>query len=698
MSRKFSMLSFVFSFTIVFAVASTNSYGEHAIVEIKDLVKDAADAVWSDGNGNAIEFDQTPGFYGGALRGSKLGGANGSFYSRTKELLIDESIQSETIDINFAATLGRNDSLVRGSYTLSLPNLKRIQLEVVYDLFLDNEDVRSPGEFHMEVHERYASEDNRWVKMGELHQDETTKAKYGQERINQIHNSRFVTHQFVVNLSKWAGKEVRLDLVANVPAHAVTPQKGRWCYARLVGSTFTWHFGLPEQVKIGNRSFPESSKTSKPARASEKISFTTTPALVETIPLTGIKNPEASLTTVNIDGRWFGYFHGLADGTSDDRGTMAFDLRNFSAEDLCFIDVSELQQTPLRGTTVGNATPGSSGTPFRILKPNYSDKSKWDAGYVGMTSALKENSGGDDYVHGFCHVEDWYQNGVDLNEYGTPNGTRDYWYVRIGYARSEADHGYDLSLMPYDDDTYATPVVESFQPEWAYTYSYPAPKTFGTAMPTVIKNGDYFYMFHTRFLDSSPDINYATGLGFSSPTDYRNKITSLIGGFHDQICVATAPVSLVIASDYEDEANPWRKGFYNQTTEEWEWKPARVPSGATESASYSYPIIHETDNTQYRGSPKVFYDTYFDQYMMICKGNMGFHIYLTNDDDLMDWNIDDIVLHYQGDNELILDPSLIGITGDDKYGQQMYHLYYTYDPDGIPGDHYFKRFWVQFDN
>ncbi len=707
MLHKINTLAIVAGFLFALTSMSIDSFGQNAIVEIKDLVQDAHEAVWTDGNENSIDFGQTAGFYGAVLRGSKLGGPNGSFYSRTGELLVDETISSDTIDIDFAPTLGRNASVVKGFYTIQLPVKKRIQLEMVYDLFLDAEGMRNPGELYVEVYEQNALNSDQWLKTGEMHQKESMKVPLGLERVNQIRESRFVTHHFVANLTYWAGREVQVALVAAIPSHAVSKQRARWCSARLMGCSFDWKFDVVPKEFRQNQSSVRSQKVSKHNRASIKV-VSYVSSSTEEINLTHISNPEACPSTEYIGGRWLGYFHGLLDtdtGLTNKRrrGTTAFDLGvhdQYTGPNMHIWDIDEtsLENSVLRGTSAVSAATASSGTPFFLIKPveatEGGDNSDWRIGYTGMTTTVEE----DDRVHGFIHTEDWYQDGVNLNEDpDNEDGNRDYCYVRIGYARSSVGNGTDFTWM-YDSSVGSpTPAIECFQPEWAYTWDR---ASYGAAMPSIIKNttGDYYYMFYTRFLDITPATSYVLELGFTGQPDYQNKIVETIGGFWDQICMARAPVNDVKSSNYSSRSNPWKKGFKpNNGQGNWEFtNVARVPDGATESASYSYPIIH--GNFQYRCSPKVHYDASLDHYMMICKGEEGFYIYVTSDkDDLTSWG-DGILLLEQEEDELIHYPSLVGYLGSDKYGINYYTLYYSYDKDTTLGGHVLARRHVWFIN
>jgi hypothetical protein len=98
-----------------------------------------------------------------------------------------------------------------------------------------------------------------------------------------------------------------------------------------------------------------------------------------------------------------------------------------------------------------------------------------------------------------------------------------------------------------------------------------------------------------------------------------------------------------------------------------------------------------------RVSPQVNYDDYLDKYMMICRWHdHGFYIYLS--DDLLDWGTG-VMLVAEPTGEDYLYPSLVGLNGSDKDGDQNYDLYFCHTPDeGNPGTHKLRRAWVTFFN
>ncbi|RJP22179.1 MAG: hypothetical protein C4527_22050 [Candidatus Omnitrophota bacterium] len=208
-------------------------------------------------------------------------------------------------------------------------------------------------------------------------------------------------------------------------------------------------------------------------------------------------------------------------------------------------------------------------------------------------------------------------------------------------------------------------------------------------MPAIIKDvtqvstyhGTYYYMFYVRYLDPSPDYSYYNGvLGYSSEELYRNGESPKIGGFADRICVARALIEDVTSTNYQNNPNPWKQGFRSNNGQ-GNWTFTENGRGG-----YSYPVINDN-----RFSPQIHYNTDFEEYLMICCGyREGFYIYMTNNQNLLDWGTGVLILP-EPEGQQILDPSLIGGLGDDKRGSDTLMLYYAHDPDQVNGQHHLVR-------
>ncbi len=689
-AKTFVLLAF-------FVLVSLSAFAAGEITLIKDLVNDGNEAVWTDGSGNAITIDAAAGMYGGVKLAAKLSGiptviTNGVDY--------DEPL-SQTIHLEFPPTLGRNDVQIRGSYMLQLPEMKRIQLEIIYDQFLDSEGARSPLDFYVEVNQRDVRDSNRWTSMQTIRQTQTEIVPLEKERIYRSNDSRYVKRTFLAILSPWAGQEVRLDLVAAAPANVVTRQSARWCSLRLIGTSFDWGFLTRKEKEelLANKS------KSKVASKTIKYSTLIFPYEDGELDFDDIHGEDCPVSPVRV-GYLYAFFHGstlsatypvpIIDATG---AIFAFEFHENYMHPL---STEEIKSSLLRGTTLENAAPGldEATPPFCVMTPEYFDRTKWNYSFMGITDAYAVEVGWDSYVHAFLHVEDWSQDGVTMNGGGK---NRTYAYVRVGYARSNtANHAYDLSLKSNADDY---PIIECFMPEEAYDHDTAPPKAiYGAQMPCVIKDisGTYYYMFYVRNLDSSPKPDWCDGndeelyfdiisdvspdIGFSSAEDYKNMFAQFISpqtpyDWGDRICVARAAVADVISSNYEQNGNPWKKGYYKNDV--WTFTEPGI-------GGLSWPVMNDN-----RVSPQVLYDYYFDQYMMICREhNVGFYVYLS--DNLLDWGEGTMLLPEPPGHEY-LDPSLIGMGSSDKLGQQMYDLFFCHAPiETNPGNHALEYVFAYF--
>ena len=645
---------------------------QNDIVLLKDLIHDAAEATWNVQNNQALTFGMNAGL-NRVVRGAKLGGVNGSGYSPNNEFFIDESISADTIDVRFQPTLGREDVDIRGAFYLQLPNRKRIQLELLYDLFLDIQGNPSPADFFVEVFVQNLSAPSGWEKSGEIHPRAEASASMF-STIRAIRDERFTTHIFVANLSRWAGQDVRLDLVSKIPAAAITPQRGRWVQAKLIGSNIDYQLGpgepVPQQLNANKRLF--NLDFQKPARmiiqGTPTVDYLGSPS---NIVLSSVRNyPDTGVSTAVINNTKYAYFHGLMEFEEADavtpsdekyhkRGTMIFE----NATNLYSISVNDLQVDLLRGVSAGSIAPASSGTPFLTIKPHHQEWAKWDNWYTGAQSTIVANNGGGNRVHAFVHVEDRSIDGVSEND-GLIR------YYRIGYARSKVNSGTDFDLnnneiylMADDGISNPTPIIECFLTEQQMQNGVSA----GVGVPSVIKSGQYYYMFYTRWIANEDMVDAG---GWPPYTHAQYGI----------ICAARALESEVISSDYASSghSNPWKKWYDGAWNEDGR-------------GGLSTAVITDATPDEWRAFSKVLYDDDMGGYFMICKGECGFYLYFKISDlSSPNWGTGMLIENMEPANQIHY-PSLIGQNGDDKNGSVYYKLYYAYDTDTTGGGHYMRR-------
>lgn len=160
------IIRFIQSFALLF-LSATAVFGQNDIVMFKNLIQDVDEAVWTDGNGSPIGFNEDVSLYGKAKLGQRCVSLGDPRDNPGGVLLTVESLKANVIDLEFAPTLGRTDREIRGSYVIQLPVKKRIQLEAAYDLPLDFESNRGKAEFRVEVFERNRLNPDEWIKTGE---------------------------------------------------------------------------------------------------------------------------------------------------------------------------------------------------------------------------------------------------------------------------------------------------------------------------------------------------------------------------------------------------------------------------------------------------------------------------------------------------------------------------------------------------
>lgn len=123
MVRIINAKAFVCLVSLIISVTSPIFSAANDIVEIKDLVEDAASAEWTGINEEKIAFDGSTDYFGSANSGIKLGGENGDYSLKTDTFSYNKDSVKKTIDIHFGPTFGRRESVVRGSYDIQLPQL-----------------------------------------------------------------------------------------------------------------------------------------------------------------------------------------------------------------------------------------------------------------------------------------------------------------------------------------------------------------------------------------------------------------------------------------------------------------------------------------------------------------------------------------------------------------------------------------------
>lgn len=380
---------------------------------------------------------------------------------------------------------------------------------------VESEKDQNPGEFYIEVFEKSADSSGQWIFAKEIHRDGERPTS---SRIYTIENENFSSLTYVANLTEWAGKNIRLDLVSKLPKDFVYSNvMGRWVKANLIGSTFRIKFGpkiIVEQEPINTL------KTKKIRTNPASVSITSvtmTPrSATEAINPPGLSQAEG-LGVINYNNNWYGYFN------CNGSGTALYDL---STSTFFNATAYYIQGRVVRGTTYNNAAPGTTGDPFYILSP--SSSSTWYNRYVGMGTGFSAYINSTDlHIHGYLHAE---------HEFSTSHV-----YMSIGYARSSGTpHPYRFEIMHDSNSTSPNPIITSYQSQ----ISSATCGLYGNGAPTVIRTGDYYYIFYTRLLD----VNQSN---YDDPPYY--------GSSYSSMCIARAPVNDVTKDNYSSSTHPWRK-------------------------------------------------------------------------------------------------------------------------------------------
>lgn len=223
---------------------------EQRIEFIKELVFDMQDAQWTDSMGELVQgIDVAPrGVIARGMKKGRIQKAPGS--SVTGDMATQEPVNITVIDVKLNPTQGR-ERIVRGTYEVNLPReLKLIQLEVNYDVLLENPEIPSEAEFFVEVYEQDQQNPGQWRKTGEVKQNVQNKFAESRRILEVLdeesgeRKETYVSHSYNANLSSWAGKKVRIALAATAPSNSERAQQGRWLQARLVGATFDYQIAV----------------------------------------------------------------------------------------------------------------------------------------------------------------------------------------------------------------------------------------------------------------------------------------------------------------------------------------------------------------------------------------------------------------------------------------------------------------------
>lgn len=257
MQNKIFIHTILISICLLYHVGYTQidkSVAGHTIIKIMDMIEDSPKATWSNQKGESIIFGEMNSSRTYANKGIKKGRLDVSSFTPSDAIrqMIAKSMSNEvyaqTIDIGLFTVNPDDMDTITGSYRIKLPELKRIQLEVDYDVILDDPNQRDIMDFFVVINEMNQKSGGQWQKTGERHEFERQKLNELQTILEitdpLINNEKhiFTSHSYNVVLSEWAGKDVQIVLAASKKTNKSTSVKGRWVNAKLVGATFDIQF------------------------------------------------------------------------------------------------------------------------------------------------------------------------------------------------------------------------------------------------------------------------------------------------------------------------------------------------------------------------------------------------------------------------------------------------------------------------
>ena len=468
---------------------------------------------------------------------------------------------------------------------------------------------------------------------------------------------------FVLDLSDWAGDEVRIVLAMNVvPAYSkVGPEESwspnvisaQWTSARIVGSAFRVILGEPE--KVDNSIDGLSSRDDIIVSNSVIQGITSFIGSEERI-LIGhdeskngdwnMYNPgESSINTIflpsisGLQGHFVAYtttrLSPLTLGGSEPYPRL-IDFRNSPSTNLSNASSVQIKNNVYRDSNNIPINVITRGEPYP-----YNDEF---AGHVAIASLMVGNINGTNtpILHTFIHTEDMYKDDININNPRHP-------YNRIGYARSignSLDFGRTFDKLNHQDgNSIITYELDEEDIVWGGGM-------YGCGDPTVIERDGYYYMiFTTRSLIKYPPGHPLEGEIWPSATgSYRPRAV---------FSIARTPASTINKSniDYANETtSPWKKFKEVDKVNPFNSLNWQEP-GIRGKFSALWNVITDSDglrtdqildNSKERFFPKVSRNTYLSQsvygnrqYVLICKGELdnniqGILIHTSND--LVNWS------------------------------------------------------------
>ncbi len=522
----------------------------------------------------------------------------------------------------------------------------------------------------------------------------------------------------VLNLSEWAGQEVRLSLALRVkPSYSNiggreewTPSEisAQWFMARIVSSPFRVIVGEPEKISLsdstparGNSLQSISPANPLPNSLIKASTIVSTTSSKEAVLFGGatqegyVMNPsDTEIATTFIPeaggypGRAVCYFtssvaatyqpHGASHGVHSPESEFGassrlIDFASNTSKNMYNATVSEIRNAMIKYAT---------GASWVALQPSGIASRDFDDHYVGITSIISSTLDepiDKPVIHAFFYAEDHFKNdqGTSDDHNYITIGDDDFssTYGRIAYARSIVDthdYGRQFSKIYHDNSVYPIITDAAAADESIISVSMNTGSN-GVGGASVYPIGDYYYMiYHTQVLTRN-----AAGEFLVDENGLYKKVPIL--------CAARASKSAVNNPYYATQPNPWKK--FKEVVSPATAAANFIQDGVGGEYSGLWNVYKDDNNHRtakrlharnWRTYPKVSYNEYINsvypdhQGILICNGGFSKDfagVWIHTSSDLFDW--DGGLLVFFDDDELVVEkeewvyPTLVGSTGYD---------------------------------
>ena len=635
---------------MVFTTTAANlGYAEdHLINKIGSLTDNRESMVWENLAGNKLSFQQ---------KNTATDFLDYKDQVFLTEKTAKENIPAKAIFLEAKPVSGSQEYGIKGTYTIKLPEKQTIQFQGAAQILSGK---KEGAVFSFQIWAPSEKDPNQY---------EMSKEFFG-DASGDDGNDFDGFRMFILDLSAWAGKEIKIVPVLKVkPSYSNVSGKEQWTPNKIavqigdidiIASKFSVTLGDPE---IAEEPVIHAKSNFEKGLAKSMISVTTDTSEEKVIsgqPIkdAGLLHPgDSGLPSIYLpstsytNARWISYFGSGIDPLSGS-STECIDF----ASSTTVITMATATVQEVRSHILDD---NSDGRADSVLGPNNPPDDNWPnyvAIYSAITNTFNPIGGGGSYpiLHAFVHTED---------DMSSPSGCK---YTRITYARSYGNNssfGKSFTKTTYSSAGY--PIITHPSSEIAVSQLASPNKMFGTGSPNVYEVGDYYYMvYDVRANDYDSDGN-------------GNLLYQGVPG----ISIARALKNSVNSNVYSASANPWikfKEVVANDSFNAQNWTEPGF------GGDYSYLInakfsngkrINQlADRNLWRAFPRVSFNEYLaiyyqsqnqDQMVMICAGqaslSSGNCVMIYTSKNLVDWSSAPLIICYESPSqENFRYPTLIG--------------------------------------